>query len=208
MKKQVSPAPADRILSAILIIFFTLTSVGWASPEFDKSSEKISQKSFSDQVSSFLTPETAKVQKTFIPDRCLSSDADCPLVLHIQDAHANPEAQRQIQKIIERIYQQSNHTQVAVESAEGPLDPEVFNLFPEYPNLREKAIDDLAEHGELTGAELFLLDLYRDPKTKPSQVPVVGVENKKLFVENLADFKMLLQKRLAIQMAYSRLTVL
>ena len=82
-------------------------------------------------------------EKSFIPD------AES-LVILIQDAHAVPDAQKSIQKLIEYIQTEYGITQVALEAVDGVLDPRMFKSFPDQ-ELLARTFEDYAKRGEWTG---------------------------------------------------------
>ena len=70
-----------------------------------------------------------------------------PFVLHIQDAHANPDAQRKIHDILETAVAQyaakGRPVFVALEGARGPLHPEFLDFSREYPEINRAIAQDL-----------------------------------------------------------------
>ncbi|MSR76934.1 MAG: J domain-containing protein [Candidatus Omnitrophica bacterium] len=72
-------------------------------------------------------------------------------VFLIQDAHAIPEAQKNIQKIIRFLADNYGVQTVGVEGASKELDTQIFKSFPDAKRLQE-VFDDYMEKGELTGA--------------------------------------------------------
>jgi len=52
-----------------------------------------------------------------------------PFVIHLQDAHANPEAQRNIYEILKFLSSKYPDLAVGVEGSSGPLHPEYLDLF-------------------------------------------------------------------------------
>ena len=78
------------------------------------------------------------------------------LVVHIQTAHGNYEAQKNIQKIIGRLNSKYKIRLLFLEGANDKLDPSVFRFFKDN-RLNLKAADLLMRQGEFTGAEMFLL---------------------------------------------------
>lgn len=131
-------------------------------------------------------------------------------VIHIQDAHANPDAQRGIHEILKFLEKKYPGLSVAVEGAAGPLHPELLDLFREYPEANEAVIDDLLNKGELSGAELFAWENYQNDVRKPehevrsnrdaelrapNSVPVFGAEDTALYAANLKTYRELLFRR-------------
>lgn len=137
-----------------------------------------------------------------------------PVVIHIQDAHANPEAQRNIYEILKFLSQKYPDFSIGIEGATGPLHPEYFDLFREFPDANQAVIDDLYSKGEMTGAELFAWEKYwathHAPRTtkkigeswavdRGPWTRVEGVEDTELYSQNLKTYRELLFKRTEIQ---------
>ena len=116
-----------------------------------------------------------------------------PFIVHLQDAHANPAAQQKIHDILKWLKENSPEDRMllALEGAEGLLHPEYFDFFPEYPEVNEAIVKDLADKGELTGAELFAWEIYKKSKTEkaPSKIIFKGVETPYLYRENLKIYR-------------------
>jgi len=106
-----------------------------------------------------------------------------PFVVLIQDAHAIPEAQRNIQKLIQHFQNQYGISTVGVEGAATDLDAQIFNSFPD-KQLLEKTFEEYFERGELNGtaaaAVLSIKNLSRN------QTIFHGVENWNLYEKGLA----------------------
>jgi len=78
-------------------------------------------------------------------------------ILHIQNAHANYGAQKKIKELLEYLNKTYAIKTVFVEDAAEDLNPDFLKLFPDKARNLELA-DLLAQQGELTGAELYLLE--------------------------------------------------
>ena len=135
-------------------------------------------------------------------------------IVHIQDAHANPEAQQNISEILQFLAKKYPDLAVGVEGASGPLHPEYLQFFREFPEAGRAVVDDLRQKGELGGAELFAWDRslakqqfaqefpghdVEKAKTGSFYIPVRGVENAELYRENLKTYKELLLNHDEIQ---------
>ena len=135
-------------------------------------------------------------------------------VVHIQDAHANPEAQRNISEILKFLSKKYPDLAIGIEGVAGPLHPEYLQFFREFPEAGRAVVEDLRQKGELGGAELFAWGKFQGPlgasqsfseqdveKAKPGDavIPVRGVENAELYRENLKTYRELLFSRDEIQ---------
>ncbi len=140
-----------------------------------------------------LPATLGEVVETFKPEQSNSKD---PFIIYIQDAHAQPEAQRKIYQILAHLSAADKPGLIAIEGAEGPLSPKLLNLFPQHPEANQAIIDHLTELGEMTGAELFAWENYSGRLQNP--VPVVGVESGALYRRNLAAYRALIYERESI----------
>jgi hypothetical protein len=85
------------------------------------------------------------------------SGANSQFILHIQNAHANYQAQIKIKQLLQHMNKNYGFKTIFVEGATEKLDPDQLRLFRDQErNL--KLCDELAKQGELTGAELFLME--------------------------------------------------
>lgn len=97
-------------------------------------------------------------------------------VVLIQDAHAVPEAQRSIQKLIEYFQNEYGIDRVALEGASLQLDAQFLKSFPN-KKVFQKLIEDFFEKGELTGGNAAALFSGRGL--------FQGVEDGKLYEEGI-----------------------
>lgn|GEM_PF-3812133 len=105
---------------------------------------------------------------------------DGRIVFILQDAHAIPDAQRNIQKIIDYVQREYGVDLVGLEGAALPLDTLLLQSFPDQARLRE-VFDDYFQRGELTGASAAALF-----NESPSFYQ--GVEDWTLYEEGLGLF--------------------
>ena len=110
-------------------------------------------------------------------------DGKGPCVVHIKDAHANYEAQRNIRQILTVLHKNYGIKMVAVEGAGGPLDSKYLKFFAD-PERNRKVADYLARQGEISGADLFILD---EPDARP-----LGIESIGDYAANLNSFRRVL----------------
>ncbi len=133
-----------------------------------------------------------------------AGSAETPRVIHLQDAHANPDAQKHIQEILtflaENQAARNSDLYIAVEGARGNLHPEYFDFFPELSAAGEAVVQDLFEKGEVSGVELFAWSQYqKQTETRETgtlrAVKIQGVETTPLYRENLESYRTLLNVR-------------
>lgn len=157
-----------------------------------------------------LPAELGNLRETFIPaaqggEAENESVSRYPVVLHVQDAHANHEAQARIKDILEWIHKTSREANVqgpvivALEGSVGKLHPEYLEIFPEFPEANEALVKDLVDKGELTGSDLYLWEQYKSSKNpenkNKSEMIFWGAEDPELYRRNLNQFRELLFKR-------------
>ncbi|MFC1570833.1 hypothetical protein ACFL4E_03520 [Candidatus Omnitrophota bacterium] len=75
------------------------------------------------------------------------------MVVHIQDAHCNFEAQSNINKMLDQLTKECGINVISVEGAEGIVDTAWFKAFPD-AEIRKEVATYFMKKGEITGAEL------------------------------------------------------
>ncbi|MBI4373210.1 MAG: hypothetical protein HY585_05770, partial [Candidatus Omnitrophica bacterium] len=124
------------------------------------------------------------VQERYLPEASGSGLGKTPFVIHIQDAHAHPEAQKNIQSILEYLAKEKHISRIALEGGFGKIDPKILELLPVHQVNYEMA-EYLASLGELTGAELYAV------KQNGSAVRVDGVDDIALYKRSYEIFRQL-----------------
>ncbi|GEM_PF-2981625 len=171
-----------KYISLITVVCFAMTTTTWALP----SSAHLSQ-SVAPAIKSVEIPEElASIEQTF-----QSQAPDRPLVIHIQNAHANIESQFQIRSILRYMFQRVGLRLALVEGAVNQLDPSLLQFFPDQ-DLNVKINEQLATQGMVSGVQLFLLESGNEMK-------VFGIEDAKLYRENLANFRDVMRDESTIQ---------
>jgi hypothetical protein len=105
---------------------------------------------------------------------------DPSLIVHIQNAHGNYDAQVKTRKLLKHLYEKYDFRLFFVEGAVDRIEPDLLRLFPTNEQNLEVA-DLLAKEGKLTGTEFFMVDA-------PADAEAVGIENPKLYRENYRAF--------------------
>ena len=125
------------------------------------------------------------IQDSFLPS--VQPDAwKGRLLIHIQDAHGIPEAQKNIEALLEYLESHYGLNCIYLEGAVGGLDTERFN-FSDSPGRNEKIWQKLFDESVLSGSELYLLKHHRGPDAQ-------GVEEEAPYAENLRLFKAVMSK--------------
>ncbi len=110
-----------------------------------------------------------------------------PFVVHIQDAHSNVDAQKNIHQLLSWIHQKNNIV-IGLEGAVDEIRPEYLEFFPEYPEANEAVVQDLLQKGELNGTELFAWEQYKKKKNT-NDYRIVAAEDVELYATNLQNFR-------------------
>ena len=181
--------PCLKLISLTVAAIFTWDTVVWSSPDFSPqralhSSAESGNMAAASFIRDLQIPESlGTIEERYLPEEAGPRNlARTPMVIHIQDAHAHPEAQRNIQAILENLARGKKIGKVALEAAFGKIEPKAFHFFP-VREANEAMMDHLAKMGELTGAELFAL------KQKGAQTEVYGVEDPDLYRKSYRLFQ-------------------
>jgi hypothetical protein len=162
--------------SWLTLCFFVANQIAFAAPHPD--------------IQVAVTRETPNFLRVDIPADLASLDGlyeappseDSRVVLHIQNAHANYEAQQKIKKLLGYLHKNYDIKTIFVEGAAEDLNSDYFRFFPDEKSNLEFA-DGLARKGELTGAELYLL------AAKDSGVEGKAIEDAALYRQNYEALK-------------------
>lgn len=179
--------PYQKFVSGVVSVCFFLSMVAVPPPALGQSLvENISQNI---SVSSPLVPlniprELASIEEVFLPN---SDSVGVNPLIHIQSVHAHPETQRKIYGLLKFLEEKYGIESIFVEGAGEELNPGFFRFFNEN-DLNVRVAEKLVERGELTGAELFLIESERN-------IPAYGLEEPSLYRENLTSFQAVMAQR-------------
>jgi phosphomannomutase len=165
---------AARTVAIALIVSFSLYNVGFALPE-----AKIAPP----DIASETGPLSADDISVAIDSGSIRSKYDGnsgKLIVHIQDAHCNFEAQSNISSILEQLSQESGIDMISVEGAEGKVDTAWFRAFPD-AEIRREVATYFMKKGEITGAEYFSIN-------SDYNGTIFGAETRDYYVQNLNAF--------------------
>lgn len=109
------------------------------------------------------------------------------LIVHIQTAHGNYEAQKKIQAILHYLKDKYGIKLLLLEGTAFKLHPELLKLFPKRMDLTMKALDELAKRALVKGPELFLAEA--------PDAEAYGIEDIDAYVRNGKDFRAVLSKQ-------------
>ena len=102
------------------------------------------------------------------------------VIVHIQDAHCNYEAQSNINKMLDQLTRECGIEMISVEGAEGLVDTAWFRAFPD-AEIRKEVANYFMKKGEITGAEFFSI-------TSDYEGTIFGAETKDYYIKNLKAF--------------------
>ena len=170
-----------KLVAVVLTITFTATNVAASDAmlfqQIDsnqntyKSTLRSDSNRFWDSVD--LSRNIGEIKKTF-------HGTKDQIVIHIQDAHANYEAQRNIAKIVNYFVTRHNVHLVNVEGTSGEINTGLLSSFPD-ASVRRMVSDYFLREAKLTGAEYLAL-------TKPKNFTLYGIEEKNLYEANRGIF--------------------
>jgi len=129
-----------------------------------------------------IPPELASIKEIFLPPH---KEAASPLI-HIQSVHAHPETQRKIYELLKFLNEKSGVQALFIEGAGETLNPDYFRFFDDNRQNIQVA-QKLIEKGEMTGAELFLIESKK-------KIPAYGIEDPGLYREDLESFQKVMLK--------------
>lgn len=111
-------------------------------------------------------------------------------VLHILDAHADYEAQKEIAVMLEDWTTNRKIKAILVEGASSSLSSEPFEIFDD-AKLNEILMDRLMQMGRVSGVESFLLQHTQSGETK---IPILGIERPSKYQSNYKLFQSVMQE--------------
>ena len=175
-----------RLVAFAVALIFTFQSVVWADghgnvflnshtstkelPNELTESLKTAQEAFS---TIKLPKELGQIKHTF-------RGTHEGLVIHIQDAHVNEEAQRRIAEIIDYFVKEKGARLISVEGSAGELAHQPLSFFP-HQKARELVADYFLKDALLTGPEFLTL-------SKHPELTLYGIEEEPLYQENRKAF--------------------
>ncbi|HNX67865.1 MAG TPA: UTP--glucose-1-phosphate uridylyltransferase [Candidatus Omnitrophota bacterium] len=172
-----------RLLAGMVVVTFFATNTLTPAPLVHAASEV---PGLSSRISDFKIP--AAFGKT---TELLSASRNSPVLIHIQEAHANYDAQKNIKAILEHLVKNYGVKLVFVEGAANKLQPELFNFFPQDQALNQAVTDSLMMAGQLTGAEVFLID--QNGTTRDAEG--FGVENADAYLKDREAYRQVYENR-------------
>ena len=185
-----------RVISIILIQAFLVYDLAWAGAadvfksKSDWSSffKQLKQNSANQNQSQETSPQEKQTLQITIPQELGSiketyqSKNSDKLIIHIQDAHADYEAQVNEAKIVDYLKDNYDIELVSVEGGFGDFDAQFFRSFPKDETIREKIAKYFLNKAFISGVDYQLITA----KTPPQ---VFGAEDRDLYLEHLSKFR-------------------
>lgn len=168
-----------KATSLLLALTFSVYNVSFAAVEKEPvQTEAVVQEAIADGPLAIedigIAIDTGTVKSSF------SGDTG-KVVIHIQDAHCNYEAQNNINKILDQLTKECGLNMISVEGAEGIVDTSWFRAFPD-AEIRKEVATYFMKKGEITGAEFFSIT------TNDFAGTIFGAETREYYVKNLRAF--------------------
>lgn len=183
-----------RIICVVVILSFLYTDIIWAMPsggirtsaDLGLDSHYLDLMDFPHfELSNLYLPEhIGDVKEIWTPKEDLQDKGRTPLIIHLQDSHANYQAQNNIAKILEFLNKEVNPGQlflVALEGADSPLDTVPLRAISN-KKIRQDIATSHIKRGFLTGAEYY---------SSFCEAPILfqGVDDRELYLEDLSSFQ-------------------
>jgi len=163
-----------KIVSLILLQAFLFYNAGFATVNRDLAARKDADPAAE------ISVDSIAISKDIGSIKTRHSGKNGKLIIHLQDAHCNYEAQQNIARILEHLVKNYGVNFVAVEGADGIVDTSWFKAFPD-AEIREEVADYFMKKGEITGTEFLSI-------TSDHSFTIYGAEDRKYYIENLNSF--------------------
>ncbi|MGB2600641.1 MAG: hypothetical protein WBD12_01350, partial [Candidatus Omnitrophota bacterium] len=163
-----------KAVSVFLVLTFSLYNVSFAATTDDITPANVAKDD------SPLTVEDIGIAIDCGTIKTKYSGKSDKVVIHIQDAHCNYEAQSNINRMLDQLTKECRIDIISVEGAEGIVDTTWFRAFPD-SEIRKEVATYFMKKGEITGAEFFSI-------TSEYQGTIFGAETRDYYVKNLKAF--------------------
>jgi len=161
----------------------------------EKSSPEIQLPKIASQIQ--IPQHLGTIEERFIAGDFDAADVRTPLIIHIQDAHGNLEAQKSIQGILQFLHEQYGFDLIFREGAGEAIQPDLMRFF-EVDAMNLSLANLLMKDGLIGGLEMFLLEAE-------NSVQGLGIENPELYQKNLEQLKSIYHDREKIDNAIEKI---
>jgi hypothetical protein len=162
------------LISLVVVQSFIFSSISFAA---DSIQNKLA---IPQAKQSIISPDNIVIEKDYglIKSRFLGNSNK--LIINIQDAHCNYEAQTNIINILETLIKNQSLSLISVEGADGLIDTTWFKAFPD-EEVRKEVATYFMKKGEITGPEFLSI-------TKNYPIKLFGAEDRASYIQNLNAF--------------------
>ena len=167
-----------KAICIVLIVSFLSYDLTWAG-----AAEVLSPRNWHSSQETYSSPSIEIPQELgTIKESYLSKYNPHKLVIHIQDAHANVEAQENEAKLIKYLKDKYDLNLVSVEGGFGDFDAKFFRSFPKDKKVRDKIAKYFLSKAFISGTDYLLV-------TEDNPPAVYGAEDKELYTAHLNTFR-------------------
>ncbi len=193
MKNDRRFSPLISLLAWVLFVCFSFQSAAYAAgPYYTAPTSMSSKDSFSRLSIPAAYGKSVKSQWfTHV------NDSRTPLLIHIQDAHSNPEAQKNIALLIEHLRKQYKIDTVFVEGAVGTLDAEYLS-FSKDPKENQKLHQQLTQSGAFTASDVYLSEYG-------NRIKFLGIEDPQAYRDDFEALKKVMSHQEDVQRSLERI---
>ena len=162
-----------KSVSIFVVLSFALSNIAFA----DSLANKVN---IPQKTESVIGPNTITIEKDYglIKSRFFGNSNK--LIINIQDAHCNYEAQTNIVNILESLIKNHSLSLISVEGADGLIDTTWFKAFPD-EEVRKEVATYFMKKGEITGPEFLSI-------TQNYSIKLFGAEDRASYIQNLNAF--------------------
>jgi len=173
-----------KSIAGLTLILFSINTFAYGAiplPEFASTVNQLITRNNQKLINEISIPNAYGTinEKKIAP---IATTPNNPLIIHLQDAHANYVGQKNASQIIDYFNNQYGIDTIFVEAAHKGLDGKLLK-FTDNDELNKKILDKLAQLGEATQSDLYLSN---NPN---SEIEFVGIENPELYRENIDSLK-------------------
>jgi len=172
-----------RAVSIVVLQAFLLTSVsypGITQPKFDDPAVDSRKPAAIDTAALAQDPSKIMISEAcgIIKDQFAGNSGT--VIVHIQEAHCNFEAQNNICAMLECMINNCGLKFISLEGADGYIDTNWFKAFPD-KDIRKEAADYFVKKGQLTAAEYLSI-------TSDYPIILYGAETREYYISNYNAF--------------------
>ena len=167
-----------RAICFVLIVTFIAYDLAWAgATEVFSPGNRYTPQTANTPANLAIPQELGTIKESYA-----SKTNPYKLVIYIQDAHANVEAQENEASLIKHLKEKCNANLVSVEGGFGDFDAGFFRSFPKDKKVRDKIAKYFFSKAFISGTDYLLITENEPPK-------VFGAEDKELYEKHLNIFR-------------------